>query len=85
MFFVFSTSKVLHFYDDENIDRLNVLLGNQNSLEALTPVGKQNGSSEAVWLVHIPFADKSDIANIFTTTPLRFDSHVYAIVQEDLG
>jgi hypothetical protein len=59
------TSTVLHLYDDENIDRLNILLGNTNSLESLTPIGKQNGSSEAVWLVHVPFADESYLSNIF--------------------
>ena len=74
---------MLHFYDDENIDRLNLLLGNQNSLEALAPVGKQNGSSEAIWFVHIPFADKSYLTNLFKRTPLRLDSHVYAVVQDE--
>ena len=70
-------------YDDESIDRLNVLIGKTNSLEALTPIGKQNGSSEAVWLVHVPFADESYLANIFRRTPLRLDSHVYGFFQVD--
>ena len=78
---IFRTSKALHFYDDDNIDRLNLLLGNQNSVEALATVGKQNGSSEAIWFVHIPFADESYIANVFRRTPLRLDSLVFAIVQ----
>ena len=92
----FRTSTVLHMYDDGNIDRLNVLLGKQNSLEALEPIGKQNGSSEAVWLVHVPFAlnlttyldafeprrtIESYLADIFTRTPLRLDSNVYAFFQ----
>ena len=71
----------MHFYDDEDIDRLNLLLGNQNSLNPLTPVEKQNGSSEAVWFVHIPNADESYLSNVFRRTPLRLDSHVYALVQ----
>ena len=78
---IFRRSKTLHLYDDEDIDRLNLLLGNQNGLDALTPVGKQNGSSEAVWFVRIPNADESYLANVFRRTPLRLDSHVYALVQ----
>ena len=70
----FRTSTVLHMYDDENIDRLNVLLAKQNSLEALAPIGKQNGSSEAVWLVHVPFANESYVADIFTRTCLLYTS-----------
>ena len=81
----FRTSKVLHLYDDGNIERLNVLLGKQNSLEALAPVGKLNGSSEAAWLVHVPFGDKSYLANIFRRTPLRLDSHVFAILKAEKG
>ena len=50
-------------------------------MEALASVGKQNGSSEAIWFVHIPFADESYIANVFRRTPLRLDSLVFAIVQ----
>ena len=71
----------MHFYDDEDIDRLNLLLGNQNNLDALSTVEKQNGSSEAVWFVHIPNVDESYLANVFRRTPLRLDSHVYALVQ----
>ena len=77
----FRTSTVLHLYDDVNIAHLNVLLGKQNSLEALAPIGKQNGSSEAVWLVHVPFANESYVADIFTKSPLRLDSNVYAFFQ----
>lgn len=77
----FRTSKALHIYDDDNIDRLNLLLGKQNSVEALATVGKQNSSSEAIWFVHIPFADESYVENIFRRTPLRLDSLVFAIVQ----
>ena len=74
-------SKVLHVFDDDNITRLNVLLAKQNSFEALAPIGKQNSSSEAVWLIHLPYADESNLSNIFRSTPLRLDSHVYAIIQ----
>ena len=77
----FRKSKTLHFYDDEDIDRLNLLLGKQNSFDGLTPAGKQNGSSEAVWFVYIPNADESYLENVFRRTPLRLDSHVYALVQ----
>ena len=76
-----SMSKVLHVFDDDNITRLNVLLAKQNSFEALAPIGKQNSSSEAVWLIHLPYADESNLSNIFRSTPLRLDSHVYAIIQ----
>ena len=71
----------MHFYDDEDIDRLNLLLGKQNSFDGLTPAGKQNGSSEAVWFVYIPNADESYLENVFRRTPLRLDSHVYALVK----
>ena len=74
---------VLHVYDDMNIDRLNVLLAKQNSLEVLAPIGKQNGSSEALWLVHVPFGNASYIADIFRRTPLRLDSLVYSFFQVD--
>lgn len=79
----FRTSTVLHLYDDENIERLNVLIGKQNSLEALAPVGKQNGCSESVWLVHAPYADESSLASMFVRTPLRLDSHVYAFFRKN--
>ena len=82
-YIIFRTSTVLHLYDDENIDRLNVLLGKQNSHKILAPVGKQNGSSEAVWIVHVPFADEAYLSNIFRRTPLRLDSHVYAFYRVD--
>ena len=77
----FRTSIVLHLYNDHDIGRLNVLLGQQNSWKVLSPVGKQNSYSEAVWLVHVPFANESHLGDIFITTPLRLDSQVYAFFQ----
>ena len=74
--------KVLHVFDDENIDRLNVLLANHNSFEALATIGKQNGSSEAVWLIHVTNANESFLSNIFRNTPLRLDSQTYVITQK---
>ena len=74
----FSKSVALHFYDDENLDRLNVLLRNQNSWEALEHIEKESGLSDDVWLVHVPFSTQSGLANMFKRSHLRLDSHVYA-------
>ena len=74
--------KILHVFDDENIDRLNVLLANHNSFEALATIGKQNSSSEAVWLIHVTNANESFLSNIFRYTPLRLDSQTYVITQK---
>ena len=82
LFYFNRMDKVLHIFDDENIDRLNVLLANHNSFEALATIGKQNSSSEAVWLIHVTNANESFLSNIFRYTPLRLDSQTYAITQK---
>ena len=82
LFYFHRMDKVLHVFDDENIDRLNVLLANHNSFEALATIGKQNSSSEAVWLIHVANANESFLSNIFGYTPLRLDSQTYAITQK---
>ena len=84
LFYFYRMDKVLHVFDDENIDRLNVLLANHNSFEALATIGKQNGSSEAVWLIHVTNATESFLLNIFRKTPLRLDSQTYAITQKGI-
>ena len=76
--------KVLHVFDDKNIDRLNVLLANHNSFEALATIGKKNGSSEAVWLIHVKDANEYLLSNIFRNTPLRLDSQTYVITQKGI-
>ena len=74
-----SMDKVLHVFDDDDIDRMNLLLGKQKSFELNAPIGTQNSSNDAVWLIQMPHADESLLSHIFRRSPLRLDSHVFAI------
>ena len=80
----YRVSKILHMFDGEDIDNLNALIARQNTLEALAPVGKQNGSSVDVWLIYMPFADTTYLKNIFRRTPLRLDSQVFAFFEANI-
>ena len=79
---LFSTGKVLYVYDDEDVDRLNILLTTHSSFEALAPIGKQNSSGESVWLIHVPDTNKTDLEHLFKRAPLRLDSQTYAITRQ---
>ena len=81
MWNIFSTGKILHVYDDDDIDRLNVLLTKHNSFEALAPICKRNSSCESVWLIHVPNAREKALKDFFRRTPLRLDSQTYVITQ----
>ena len=80
-YFFHSTGKILHVYDDDDIDRLNVLLTKQNSFEALAPICKRNSSCESVWLIHVPNVSEPVLKDFFRRTPLRLDSQTYAVTQ----
>ena len=80
-----STGKVLYVYDDEDVDRLNILLTTHSSFEALAPIGKRNSSGESVWLIHVPDANKTALEYLFKRTPLRLDSQTYAITRQGNG
>ena len=82
---IYSLRKDLHFYHNDDIGQLNVLIGKQNSLETVMHTGKPKDLSEVVWLVQVPFSNKAHLKDIFRRTPLRLDSNVYAVVKESQG
>ena len=78
-------ARVLHLFDDDDIGKLNLILGTRNSFESLELVGKHNTSSEDIWLVHVPFVDVAYLENIFKRSPLRLDSAVFAFSKDNQG
>ena len=78
-------ARVLHLFDDDDVGKLNLILGTRNSFESLELVGKHNTSSEDIWLIHVPFVDVAYLENIFRKTPLRLDSAVFAFSKDNEG